>query len=155
MKQFLMLAGVLVLLNLAGWYFLLPYAPAWLMHDTATPALDPVLIDVFVFTLEEEVRKKTGIAADGYVPAEYLAAFPGLVETDFEGVAAAGGYYTIEGGRLTHTLGSPEGLVPTEATVVSRRGMETLLHNVATRVEVNLQTNGTITDIMRALTQSP
>lgn len=154
MQRFILLAAFLVTLNLALWYVFLPYVPEWMHRDGHNPAIDPVLTDVFVFTLEEEVRKKTGVVADGYVPADYLSAFPGLVETDFEGVAAAAGYYTVVNGRLTHTLGSTEGLVPSEATIVSRRGMETLLYNVATRVGVNLETNGTITDIMRALTQS-
>lgn len=154
MNRFVVFAAVLIMLNLAGWYFVLPYAPAWLHEHGHRQTIDPVLTDVFTFTLEEEVRKKTGVAADGYVPQDYLAAFPGLVETDFEGVAAVAGYYMMVNGRLTHELGSPEGLVPADATSVSQRGMETLLHNVATRVGVNLQTSGTITDIMRALTQS-
>jgi hypothetical protein len=83
----------------------------------------------------------------------FLNVFPGLVETDFEGVEASIGHYTIVQGRLVHELGNPE-LVHSAAGAISRRGMETLLQNVAARLSIDLQSDGTITDIMRALIAS-
>jgi hypothetical protein len=128
---------------------------AWLdsvLHETpqTTWSADPVVVDVFVYTLEEEVRKKSGQPAEGYVPSMFLEAFPGLAETDFEGVEASIGYYTIEQGRLVHKFDNTE-LIHSAATAITRRGMETLLHNVASRTNIDLQTDGTITDIMSVL----
>ncbi len=108
------------------------------------------VVDVFRFTLEDEVRKKRGIPIEGYEPHMFLEVFPGLVETDFEGVQASIGHYTIEEGRLVHKLDDTQ-LVHSAATAVTREGMETLLSNVSKRTGVDLNADGTITDIMSAL----
>lgn len=130
----------------------------WLQSHVGTttvtpPQVDPVMAEVFIFTLEEEVRKKIGQPSQGYEPAMFLEVFPGLAETDFEGVEASIGYYAIEQGRLTHKLDESK-LIHAAAGAVTRRGMETLLHNIAARTNINLQSTGTITDIMSVLIRS-
>lgn len=112
--------------------------------------IDTDVVDVFRFTLEDEVRKKLGAPIEGYEPHMFLQVFPGLVETDFEGVQASIGSYTITEGRLEHKLDDTQ-LVHSAATAVTREGMETLLSNVAYRTGINLAAEGTITDIMSAL----
>jgi hypothetical protein len=155
MKYFLFIM-VLLVLNVTFWYVdgdarLTSY----ITSDTVTPTrTDPVLTDVFIYTLEEEVQRKVGQPIEGYEPSMFLEVFPGLVETDFEGVEASIGFYTIVQGRLVHELGTPE-LVHSAAGAITQRGMETLLHNVASRLEIDLQRDGTITDIMRALFATP
>ncbi len=155
MLKYILFVSILVCLNLAFWYlggatFITSYTEPKVTAEVTT---DPVLIDVFVYTLEEEVRRKIGQPIEGYQPAMFLEVFPGLVETDFEGVEASIGFYTIVQGRLVHELGTPE-LVHSAAGAITPRGMETLLQNVASRLEIDLAHDGTITDIMRALLET-
>ncbi|MFT5849989.1 MAG: hypothetical protein ACI9H6_000818 [Patiriisocius sp.] len=109
------------------------------------------VVDVFRFTLEDEVRKKVGVPIEGYEPQMFLQVFPGLVETDFEGVEASTGAYTIVEGKLAFKADDTK-LIHSAATAISRTGIETLLLNVAGRIGIDLSTDGTITDVMRALT---
>jgi len=153
MIKFIMLVLVVVIFNTGFIYF---GGTAWIDErlnplPLRTWSVDSVVvIDVFIFTLEEEVRKKHGQPIEGYVPAMFLAAFLGLTETDFEGVEASIGYYTIEQGRLVHKLDETK-LIHSAATAISRKRMETLLYNVATRTNIDLHGDGTITDIMSVL----
>lgn len=109
------------------------------------------VVDVFQFTLEDEVRKKVGQPIDGFVPQMFLQVFPGLVETDFDGVEASVGWYTMLDGKLEHQLDETK-LVHSAAESIGRIGMETLLRNIANRIGIDLSTDGTITDIMNSLT---
>lgn len=113
--------------------------------------VDAEIVDVFRFTLEDEVRKKVGMPNEGYEPAMFLQVFPGLVETDFEGVQASIGGYVMKEGRLVHKLDESK-LVHSAAQAITRPGFTTLLENVSKRIGINLSTDGTITDIMSALT---
>lgn len=113
--------------------------------------VDAEIVDVFRFTLEDEVRKKVGTPNEGYEPAMFLQVFPGLVETDFEGVQASIGGYVMKEGRLVHKLDESK-LVHSAAQAITRPGFTTLLENVSKRIGINLSTDGTITDIMSALT---
>lgn len=152
MLKYVLFVAVLLALNVAFWYvggadrIVMYIAP----DRAATVHTDPVLLDVFSYTLEDEVQRKIGQPIEGYEPSMFLEVFPGLVETDFEGVEASIGFYTISQGRLVHELGTPK-LVHSAAGAVTRQGMETLLRNVASRLEIDLERDGTITDIMRAL----
>lgn len=155
MFKMLSLVAAVLVVNAAFIYF---GGATWLAsglspQQPATWSADPVLVDVFMFTLQEEVRKKIGQPVEGYEPSMFLEAFPGLTETDFDGVEASVGFYKIEQGRLTFVLDESQ-LVHSAAEAVTRRGMETLLNNVATRTNINLNTNGTITDIMSVLIRS-
>jgi hypothetical protein len=150
MFKFLAFIIVLVSANVAFWYF---GGPAWVATyfsvETSQPA-DPLLLDVFIYTLEEEVVDKLGRPEAGFEPSQFLAVFPGLAATDFEGVEASVGYYTIKEGQLVHELGDAS-LIPTEAGAISRKGMEKLLANASARLAIDLARDGTITDLMRAL----
>lgn len=108
------------------------------------------VVDVFRFTLEEEVNKKVGVPIEGYEPRMFLKVFPGLVETDFDGVEASIGHYGIEEGRLVYVSDDTK-LMHSAGTAIRRDGYETLLNNVADRIEIDLTADGTITDIMSAL----
>ena len=114
--------------------------------------VDPDIVDVFRFTLEDEVKKKQGQPIEGYEPQMFMAVFHGLAATDFEGVKASIGYYTVVGGKLTHKLGDTKGPIHSAAGAINRTGYEILLNNVAKRGGINLQANGTITDVMNVIT---
>jgi hypothetical protein len=151
----MLIIGLVVVANLA---FVYVGGARWIDEQFFTPTeqsviTDPVLVDVFIFTLEEEVQKKRAQPEEGYQPHMFLDVFPGLTATDFEGVEASVGYYTFVDGKLVHELGDAT-LVHETPEALSRRGMETLLINIATRTSINLQSTGTITDIIRAITRS-
>lgn len=114
--------------------------------------VSPAVLDVFRFTLEEEVRKKTGTPIEGYEPQMFLNVFPGLVASDFEGVEASSGAYTFVAGTLTHKPDDTQ-LQHSATGSITRTGYETLLTNVAARNDIVLQADGTVTDVMRALVQ--
>lgn len=103
--------------------------------------------------LQREVREKLGTPIEGYEPSMYLAVFPGLSVTDFEGVEALGGFYTIENGELTFKL-DDSGLIHSAASGVSNKGMDTLLINVSKRLKVDLNDGGTLTQVMEALVRT-
>lgn len=109
---------------------------------------------VFKTTLKNEVVAKFGMPIEGYEPFMFLETFPGLTETDFEGVEASIGYYTIEGGRLTHKLDNTK-LIHSAAKAITDRGFDTLLANVSVRLRVDLAEDGTLTEVMEALIESP
>ena len=110
------------------------------------------IVTVFQFTLEDEVRKKIGAPVDGFEPDMFLEVFSGLVETDFDGVEASIGQYIVVDGKLTYVADDTK-LMHSAATSVGRAGMETLLKNLAKRIDIDLTTGGTITDVMNALTR--
>lgn len=154
MKQFLIVVLMLVAFNA-----LLVFSGALdklltVNQDTApTTVVDQTIVDVFQFTLQDEVDKKLGHPIEGYEPQMFLQVFPGLVETDFNGVEASLGYYRIQNGKLQHEM-SDTGLVHSAAGAVTRKGMKTLLNNIAARAEINLAESGTLTDIIEVLTKN-
>lgn len=130
--------------------------------DKVTPfSQDPAQFDVtsdiplstqtvFKTTLKNEVVRTQGMPIEGFVPEMFLTAFSGLTPTDFEGVEASIGLYTIEGGKLIHKL-SDNKLIHSAAGAVTDRGLDTLLANVSVRLGVDLTQDGTLTQIMGAL----
>ena len=116
--------------------------------------VDPDIVDVFRFTLEDEVVKKQGQPIEGFEPGMLLAAFPGLAATDFDGVRASIGEYVVVDGLLEHQLGGSDGPIHSAATAINRLGYETLLNNIAARAGIDLSTDGTITDVMTVLTSN-
>jgi len=152
MKKFLGLVTVVIAVNVAGWYLVAPLVFE-AQSRPVSQTLAPQVVDVFSFTLREEVDKKIGQPIEGYEPQMFIAAFPGLTETDFEGVEASLGYYTFRGGKLELVLDESQ-LIHSAAGAISRTGMETLLTNVSARTGINLEGKGTLTDIMRYLIEA-
>lgn len=143
----LMLAANLAFIYYGGW--------VWLdaLRDASTTPL-PIhseINDAFAFTLEDEVLKKVGQPIEGFEPAMFIQVFPGLTETDFEGVEASSGHYYMKEGKLTFAL-TDDKLVSSASGAITRNGMSTLLTNVATRARIDLTRDGTLTDVMRVIT---
>lgn len=108
----------------------------------------------FQMTLRNAVKAKFGVPPDGYEPYMFMEMFPGLTESDFEGVQASIGSYTMQDGRLVYETDKTK-LIHPAAKAVTDAGMNTLLANVSVRLGVDLSTNGTLTQIMNALVRSP
>lgn len=105
---------------------------------------------MFAETLKSEVDAEQGVPIEGYEPFMFMEAFPGLTPTDFEGVQASIGNYTVQGGKLVHVLDESR-LVHSSAKAVTDEGLHTLLGNISVRLKVNLTQEGTLTEIMEAL----
>ena len=103
--------------------------------------------------LQGRVQEKLGMPIEGYEPSMFLQVFPGLTETDFEGVEASLGHYTIQNGELIYVQ-DPTKLIHSAARSITDEGMETLLHNVSARLKVDLIEGGTLTRIMSALSRT-
>lgn len=104
----------------------------------------------FKTTLKNEVNTKIGVPIEGYEPPMFLQVFPGLTETDFEGVEASIGHYTIEEGRLVHKTDTTK-LIHSAAKAITDRGLDRLLGNIAVRLKVDLTQDGTLTEIVEAI----
>jgi len=160
LKYTLMMVGLLTLIGLVGLALMVKFFPqssvgAWFTQMREAPRSDDTPIpssasEAFRIALQSEVRRTAGTSIEGYEPSMYLSVFPGLTETDFEGVEASIGHYTVKQGRIVHEL-DPTRLVHKGAALITDRGMDTLLENVSKRLRVDLQSEGTITLIMKAL----
>lgn len=153
MKNVLIVVGMLVIFNAV-----LVFSGALdklieTKDETVTPptTIAPDVVSVFRFTLEDEVNKKLGQPIEGYEPSMFIAAFPGLVESDFDGVEASIGHYQINNGKLEHVFDEKQ-LIHSAAGAIGREGMTTLLKNISARTGINLNTTGTITDVINVIT---
>lgn len=108
---------------------------------------------VFKSALRSEVQKRIGTPVEGYEPYMFLDAFPGLTESDFEGVQASIGYYTMRDGSLAYQTDNTK-LIHSAAKAITDRGMDRLLANVSVRLGVDLAKDGTLTQIMESLMRS-
>jgi hypothetical protein len=126
---------------------------------------DPLMFDItddiplsvqyaFKSTLKNEVNRISGTPREGYLPSHFLKIFPGLSETDFEGVEASIGFYTVREGVLVHKLDNTK-LVHENALAITDRGLDRLLINVVVRLGINFKDEGTLTKVMDALSRVP
>lgn len=104
----------------------------------------------FASALKTEVDSTLGKPIEGYEPFMFLEVFPGLTETDFEGVQASIGKYTMQDGRLVHSPDNTK-LIHSAAKVLTDEGLYTLLANVSVRLGIDLTKGGTLTEVMQAL----
>lgn len=118
----------------------------------STQSIDAETEQLFITTLRETVNRQLGQPIEGYTPDMFIAVFPGLVATDFEDVEASIGKYVVVEGQLVHVT-PPGQPIHSAASAVSSRGLITLLQNVANRAQIDLAYSGTITDIMRVITE--
>lgn len=131
-----------------GYWTWVTYGP---VEETVVVSESPQLLDVFRFTLEDEVKKRNDVVSEaGYTPELLLQVFPGLVESDFENVTASGGVYTIDSGALEFTR-DETGLVPTTSGGLNRDGYSQLLQNILVRLQINLEQEGTLTEVITAI----
>lgn len=126
-------------------------AVVWDVAPEASLQVD--LSTAFRKELQSRVQEKLGTPIEGYEPFMFLLTFPGLTETDFEGVEASIGHYTIEDGELIYVQ-DPTRLIHSAAQTITDKGMQTLLHNVSVRLKVDLAEGGTLTKIMNALSRT-
>lgn len=152
MRNFLVIViGVILLNGLLLYSGGFTYLEQQFSTPPPEPGLRPEVAETFRATLEARVQEEIGVPIEGYEPSMFLQVFPGLTESDFDGVEASIGKYVMENGRLTYESDHAK-LIHSAAKAISRRGMETLYHNVAARVGIDVAGGGTLTDVMRVVT---
>ena len=128
---------------------MLPFSPNPVVFNVGNEI--PLEVQIaFKSVLKNEVQRTQGMPIEGYEPFMFLKAFPGLTATDFEGVEASIGHYTIQEGKLMHVTDNSK-LIHSAAKAITDRGLNTLLSNVSVRLKVDLTKEGTLTNIMEAL----
>lgn len=153
MRNFLIIVVGILILNAAilfsgGFeYIKKQFEPA-----PSVPQVQPDVTDTFRKTLELKVQQEIGQPIEGYEPAMFLQVFPGLVESDFNGVEASIGKYVLVDGKLTHQLDKTQ-LIHSAAGAITRKGMETLYKNIAARTGIDIYSGGTLTQIMDVITK--
>lgn len=108
-------------------------------------------VEAFSFALQQEV---VGMPIEGYEPFMFMEVFPGLTESDFEGVSAYNGHYTVENGTLVHKIHNPD-VMSSADNAITERGMRILLENVAARLDIDLTQERALTNILDSLTRAP
>ncbi len=152
MRNFLIIVTGVLLLNAVLLYSGgFEYVKERFEPEVIVPGVEPDVVDTFRDTLQAEVVAKQGQPIEGFVPEMFMKAFPGLVASDFDGVEASIGRYVLKNGQLEHELGEAR-LVHSAATAITRKGMETLYRNIATRIGIDIESGGTLTNVMSAIT---
>ncbi|MCD5381484.1 MAG: hypothetical protein LR008_02815 [Candidatus Pacebacteria bacterium] len=110
-----------------------------------------VTIDVteFRFEIENKVRTELGQPIEGFEPFMFMQVFPSLLPQDFDGVEATIGHYEYRNSELVHELGKVE-IIHSAAQSVTEEGIETLLVNVTSRLQVGLN-NSSIGYVIESL----
>ena len=115
----------------------------------ATPAHDsnPVASDAALSYFIDTVTAKAKAAEDyeeqgmegGVDGAMLLKAYPGLQIMDFDGVRTLHGEYSVANGELVYT-----GNAPSNATLLTREGMQAVLNNVSKRLSMPVSTKAEV-----------
>lgn len=148
MLKFVVFAVSLLVVNIALlWTGAFSAVEQWMPFSEPTARIEQEVVDVFMFTLRDEVLKKGQMPVEGLTPAAYLAVLPGLVATDFDGVQSQIGHYAYIKGDLVHIQNRGQ-LVNQSAYIVTRPGMERLLQNVLNRTGLDITADDTITDVI-------
>lgn len=110
-------------------------------------------VDPFALYFGKELTKP--VSPDGPIPIEgydanlLLGRYDGLAAADFNGVAALQGIYTYENGELTFTL--TEEFEHSAARTIAPAGYEVLLENVASRLNVVIQSEADVDALIENL----
>ena len=106
----------------------------------------------FVESLERDAMQTMGgVPIEGFEPAMFTAAFPGIVASDFECVEASDGFYDVEGGDIVLIATAEQHLQTSAGATVTPRGMGVLLENIARRLGLPLTTEAEVREIIRVL----
>lgn len=141
------LLGVMCGVVLVGvaWWSTTQLAPP---EETATINTD--VLDVFRFTIEDEVDHSFTKQAAGYTPELILGSFPGIVASDFAQVPANNGTYIVQDGQVI-AQANELGLVPDHKIVLNRQGYAVLLENILKRLDMDIKQEHSIADVLEVI----
>jgi len=113
-------------------------------------AIDPVVAAYFAEQMRVIGVEQIGQPIEGFDSFQYKRAFPGLEKEDFNEVEALQGVYAFTNGDLQFTQFT-DGLIQSAAQAVSEEGMQTLLKNVARRLEIEVTDTVSIDTLVREI----
>ena len=94
--------------------------------------------------------EKIGQPIEGFDTYLLKQAFPGLIDEDFDNVEALLGIYKFANNELKFEL-ITDGLIHSAAQTVSEDGMEILMNNAATRLNVEIMDEESVDDLIDLL----
>lgn len=140
--------GVGALLVLIG---LLWYGGRVGVPDVKTKNASADAVQFFI----EEVRKttiaKVGQPIEGFEPFMFIEAFSGIAGSDFDGVEAELGVYYVENGEVKYRETEPQ--LHTAARAVTDDGMKTLLENIGSRLNMDVESQIDVRQILEIISK--
>lgn len=120
--------------------------------STSQEGVSATVVEEFTAVMRAKVVAEVGQPIEGFEPSMFMQAYPSLKAQDFHTVDALIGLYRYQGGELVYDLNGEQEL-HSAARAISDAGMQQLLLNVATRLEVDLEEAGALAVIFEALAQ--
>lgn len=120
-------------------------------HTEISVDVPTVAVEKFSKQVNSTVVKNIGEPASGFTPGMYMSVFSGIKEVDFKGVEAKGGVYryTIEDDVILERAGDTK-KTSTDG-VITKEGMNTLLSNIATRLEIDFSESGALEEVLKRI----
>ena len=91
-----------------------------------------------------------GQPIEGFDPNLLIMAFPGIEASDFQGVEAFEGYYEFMDGEIIFNRNQTNLVTSAEGTV-EKEGYQTLLENIAERLELKVETEEQVDVLINAI----
>lgn len=133
MKKVIIVAGVAVVVA-----FLIVWAMnALRANDGSDEQVQSATATKFAEAARARVNEEVGRPIEGYEPFMFMEVYPDLTERDFDGVEALiGGYVYADGALAYDAMGEKE--LHSAARAISDEGMQTLLANIAARLDLDV-----------------
>tara|TARA_Y100000310_G_scaffold26446_1_gene25215 strand:+ start:4956 stop:5612 length:657 start_codon:yes stop_codon:yes gene_type:complete len=125
-----------------------------IFKKTPSPEEIPIeLVNTFSQQMQNKIINEIGQPIEGFEPPMFIQAFPNLKYEDFNNVQALEGIYIFENSKLTFKRTKKTPITSAEQTITDE-GMETLLENIADRLNIKIIDATSITQIIINLEQS-
>ena len=108
------------------------------------------LTNYFSENLQTKVIQTTGQPIEGFQPFMFQNVYPGLIDNDFNNVDAMLGEYKVSGTELTFKL-TQQQPIHSAAEAITKRGMEILLKNLSSRLNIPITDRESIDKIITSI----
>lgn len=126
------------------------------IEEINVPAPEDQNLDFFINQIQEKGVENLGAhPIEGFNPELYKRAFPGLIDSDFEGTDAIGGIWEFENNELKFSKSSPQGLITSADGTLTNKGLEALLKNLEIRLNTSPDSKENINKIINMIETSP
>lgn len=141
--------GLIAAVGLAG---LLWYGARQVDAPRADTGPTAASAQYFTDEARAKVVAEIGQPIEGFTPQMFMQVYPGLVASDFEGVEAINGTYTVENGQVVFKLQVNEGAPVTSADgAIEDEGMKTLILNIGARLGMDVSTRADVDAILSVI----
>lgn len=144
--------GVISLLLLVG---LLWYGGKQAAAPNVDEASIASLSQYFTSEVRLTVNEEVGQPIEGYEPFMIMQTYRGISSADFQNVEAVQGTYASQNGDVVFELNVPLNEQHSAARAITDGGMETLLRNIADRLDIKIRTNADVDRLLRIVAQVP